>query len=494
MQRQAIVLLVGLAGCDDLGSRSGPTVSVLRQTHGACFELLAGPRPPPGMGGEPCSAAATRTTLFAGLDLLQLVIDYGTLDIPASATVPAPLPSLLLDGVAATPSPGVQPQPPLDGHTYFLAHATVPATLSNHVQITVPVVAGYGATVPTIFQTVDAPITASVLVKAPAGCFTPIGAAPSAELGLANLCPPPAIEPTAPLTAGLDTIMLVVDYGVLDLPDSAAIPPPSITLSVDGVAQPGALTPDALHASPTGRRYATAVSHVPAIASRDVRIAVRSVAASPLATELRLTSVAPVPTASITECGPPPAVCEATAAVGSVHLAVALPGDVARAVTIHSSIDGVLLPDPPAITTAPIGNHTEGVRAIDVPGGVTDGALWTLRAQLDAAPGDVVIRLHPPAITSALSCPSPCTVAAGATLGLTVVAPRDIRPRRAAYATRLAGVPSTAGTLDLLTLDNTAGTASGATALVAPATPGPWTIDVSVADYAAQTLVVNVTP
>ena len=30
MQRQAFVLLLVLAGCDDLGSRSGPTVSVLR--------------------------------------------------------------------------------------------------------------------------------------------------------------------------------------------------------------------------------------------------------------------------------------------------------------------------------------------------------------------------------------------------------------------------------------------------------------------------------
>lgn len=491
MQRQAFVLLLVLAGCDDLGSRSGPTVSVLRQTRGACFELMAGPRPPPGMGGEPCSAIATSTTLTAGLDVVQLVIDYGTINVAASAMIPAPMPSILLDGVATTPSPGAQRQPALDDHTYFLAHATAPETLSNHVQITVPVVAGYGAVVPTIFQTVDPPITAAVLVKAPAGCFAPVGAAPSAELGLPNLCPTPAI---APINAGLDTIMLVLDYGVLDLPDSAAIPPPSITLSVDGVPQPGALTPDPLHQSATGRRYFTAVAHVPATPSRDVRIAARPLASSPLATELRLTSVAPVPAASITECDPPPAICEATAAVGSVHLAVALPGDVARAVTIHSSIDGVLQPDPPAMTTAPIGNHTEGVRTIDVPGGVADGALWTLRAQLDAEPSDVMIRLHPPAITSSLSCPSPCTVAPGASLGLTVVAPRDIRPRRAVYATRLGGVPNASGTLDLLTIDNAAATASGATPLVAPATPGPWTIDVSVADYAAQTLVVNVTP
>jgi hypothetical protein len=484
MRCQALVILLVAAGCDDLSSRSGPTVSVLRQTRGACFELMAGPRPPAGMGGEPCSAVTTNTKLIAGLDVVQLVIDYGAIDVPASAIIPPPMPSLQLDGVATTPAPNVQPEPPLDGHTYFLAYATAPTTLSNHVQITVPVVAGYGAAVPTIFQTVDAPITASLLVKAPAGCFTPVGAAPSAELGLANLCTPPPADPVAPITAGLDTIMLVVDYGVLDIPDSATIPPPSLTLSVDGVPQPGALTPDALHASASGRRYVTAVSHAPATASRDVRIAARPFASSPLATELRLTSVAPVPTASIIECGPPPAICEATAAVGSVHLAVALPGDVARAVTIHSLIDGVLLPDPPAVTTAPTGTHTEGVRAIDVPGGVTDGALWTLRAQLDAEPGVVVIRLHPPAITSALSCPSPCTIAAGATLGLTV----------AAYATRLAGVPNTSGTLDLLTIDNAAGTASGATPLVAPATPGPWTIDVSVADYAAQTLVVNVTP
>ena len=126
--------------------------------------------------------------------------------------------------------------------------------------------------------------------------------------------------------------------------------------------------------------------------------------------------------------------CEAIAAVGSVHLIVTLPGDVSKTVALHQLIDGVFQGDPPSVTTSLAGNHTEGVQTINVPGGVADGATWILRGQLEGAIQDTVVTLRIPTISSSLSCGSSCRVTVGTAIGLSVVAPRDIRPRKAVQA------------------------------------------------------------
>jgi hypothetical protein len=148
-----------------------------------------------------------------------------------------------------------------------------------------------------------------------------------------------------------------------------------------------------------------------------------------------------------------------------------------------------------AVTTALVDGHTEATVALPVPAGPPDGTVWTLQAQLGASIASIDITLRRPSIAASTSCADPCTLTAGATLGLEVVAPFDIHDRQATYTTALDGVPQVAqGTLELLTVDNDGKTITGTIALVAPARPGTWTIDASVSGYRAQTIAINVVP
>jgi hypothetical protein len=133
------------------------------------------------------------------------------------------------------------------------------------------------------------------------------------------------------------------------------------------------------------------------------------------------------------------------------------------------------------------------MRAIDVPAGVAEGAIWTLRAQLEAQYTDVSIKLHVPTISASLpTCAAPYTITTGEPLALKVVAPKDIHDRKAFYTTKLSGLPFSGGNLDLSTIDFTNKTIAGETTITAPLMPGIWTIDVSVSGYAAATLTVAV--
>jgi hypothetical protein len=200
-----------------------------------------------------------------------------------------------------------------------------------------------------------------------------------------------------------------------------------------------------------------------------------------------------VPELAIVGCG---ASCTATAAVGLVQLVVTLPGDVPQTVAIHALLDHARIADPVSpVTTALVDGHTEASAAIPVPGGVASNTIWTIEAQVGAKPSAIDVTLHEPAITSSISCPEPCTTTAGTALGFKVVAPLDIRDRRAIYTTTLDGVPQVAqATLDLNTIDNVARTITGTVALTAPAQPGTWVIDASVSGYHAQTITVQVVP
>lgn len=473
-------------------SASGPTVSVLRQTGAPCFELMASPEPATGLGPALCPGTGQRTQLLAGVDLVALVIDYGAIDVPGGASLPAPTVTVLADGKPTTTSASVVQQQRTNGHTYFLATFVAPDVLSGDVQIAVSVAAGYASNVATTYQTVAPAAMLSVLGRAPSGCFTLAGGvAPAAELALANLCDPAV---PAGVHAGVDALALVVDYASPDArPDIAsttAVPAPVVAMLVDGAPQPSPSVGLEQHAGT--RRYFTAQLHAPATPSRDVVFQVRTVPGA-IPVQARIATSAVTPEVSIVECG---ASCAATAAVGAVHLRVALPGDVAQEVAIHALLDHARIADPvSAVTTGVVDGHTEATVAVPVPAGPPDGAIWTLQAQLGAAVASIDVTLRRPAIAASASCAAPCSLPAGAALGLTVVAPFEIHDRQAIYTTALDGVPQVAqGTLALVTGDNDGKTVTGAVALVAPDRPGTWTIDASVAGYHAQTITIHVTP
>lgn len=473
-------------------SQSGPTVSVLRQTGASCFELMASPAPAAGLGPMVCPGTGKNTQLLAGIDLVELVIDYGAIDFPEAASVPAPTVVVLTDGKPTTTSASIVPQQRVNGHTLYLAAFTAPEAISNDVQISVSVASGYATDVATIYQTVQPGAMLSVLAKTPSGCFTLAGGvAPAPELGLSNLCDPMG---TADVHAGVDALELVVDYRagsnvVPDIPPTIAIPTPSVAMTVDGAAQP-AIEVGAEQRAAANRRYFTAQLHAPDTPSHDVLFQVKTVSGA-IPVQARIETDAVRPEVSIAECG---SSCTAIAAVGAVHLRVALPGDVPQPVAIHGLLGHALTADPvSAVTTAFVDGHTEATVAVPVPTGVPDGTIWTLQAQVGTAIAGIDVTLHRPAITASASCASPCVVTTGAPLGLKVVAPFDIHDRQAIYTTALDGLPQVAqGTLDLLTIDNDGETIMGAVTLTAPAQPGTWVIDASVSGYHAQTIMINV--
>lgn len=472
-------------------SSPGPTVSVLRQTGASCFELMASAEPAAGLGPMICPGTGKNTQLLAGIDRVELVIDYGAIDFPA-ASVPAPTVVVRTDGKPTTTSASIVAQQRVNGHTFYLAAFTAPEAISNDVQISVSVVSGYATDVATLYQTVQPGAMLSVLVRTPSGCFTLAGGvAPAPELGLLNLCDPMG---PADVHAGVDTLALVVDYRagsniVPDIASTLAIPTPSVAMTVDGAAQP-AIEVGVEQRATANRRYFTAQLHAPDMPSHDVVFQVRTVPGA-IPVRARIETGAVKPDVSIIECGSP---CTAVAAVGSVHLRVALPGDAPQSVAIHALLGHALTADPvSAVTTAFVDGHTEATVAVPVPTGVPDGTVWTLQAQVGAVTTGVDVTLHRPAITASASCAIPCVVTTGASLGLKVVAPFDIHDRQASYMTALDGVPQVAqGTLDLLTIDNDGKTIMGMATLTAPAQPGTWVIDASVSGYHAQTIMINV--
>jgi hypothetical protein len=118
-----------------------------------------------------------------------------------------------------------------------------------------------------------------------------------------------------------------------------------------------------------------------------------------------------------------------------------------------------------------------------------DGAELALSAALDGAvPTTITATIHAPAVTVQLSCGDTCNLAAGDPVGIEVTAPALIRPAQAFVDTRLDGVPQLVAAPLALT-PGTTGFATGTLAVHAPAQPGTWQIDVTVAGYAAPALV-----
>jgi hypothetical protein len=338
--------------------------------------------------------------------------------------------------------------------------------------------------------TADAQPIVSVL-KQDGGCFalmTPETPVPSA-LGVSGTC---NYQAQPRLLAGVDLIEVVVDYGEdVDFADTTTAPSPQIDITVDGVLSdvPVEISSELR----VGRRaYFIATFYAPTEISSDLRIAVSVNSGFQTIVPVVFSTIAPPVSLSLFEC-PQGTGCEIAGAVGSVHIALAVPGNVPQSIAIHSLLNGVPQPDPiPPVMTAPSGGMTQAVTAIPVPA-AAEFTQWTIRAQLGGStPVQVFATIRAPELHALLSCPSGCdSLGPDEPVGLTIIAPAPIRPLEARVSTYLDGVPQLiAAPVELL--QNANGNAQGLLALRTPNDTGAWEIIVTVAGYGAPAIVTTI--
>ena len=481
-----------LSTCGDDTTQTGPTISILRETGRGCLEVVGTAAPatelelPP-----PCDETlGSPSTLLAGIDVLELVIDYGDIDVAASSTLAPPMAVITIDGKAAPLMVVPLSQPQTNGHTLFLGTFTVPTVITSDLQIGVSVVNGFSTAVPTVYGTTAPDLAVSALKRTQSGCFAPItSVAPSPALGLAAPCP----TNSATMTAGLDLVELVIDYGALDVPDSAVWPSPIVTILVDGVTVAAPVMLSQLQRS-NGHSFFLATFRAPASLSSNIRFSVAPSASLPSVTmDTVFATVAAVPEVDVVECDGA-STCTASGAVGAIHFLVSVAGDLPQSIAIHSFLDGVPQSDPvgPQMTTAD-SDGTSVTLAVPVPA-APDGTIWTIEAQLGSArTRSQNIIIQRPNVTATLSCGSSCTLTPGETVGVTISAPEGISPQEALYTTLLDGSPIVlSAQLTLGNIDIQAGTVSTIQSLTAPTQSGTWQIDVSVAGYRSNTLTAQI--
>lgn len=337
--------------------------------------------------------------------------------------------------------------------------------------------------------TSDAQPRVSVFAEA-GDCFAAIGGDPvDASLQVAGTCP---FRLPTQLFAGIDRVKVIVDYGPdVPFPRSTTAPRPDITVTVDGV-----VSDEPIDISNEfrigGRAYFIGSFTAPAEASSDIRITAGVNAGFQTLVPDVFTSIPAPVFMSLLECqGSPP--CELTGAVGSAHIRVSTLGSVPQFVTIHSRLDGVPQPDPsPPVHTFPSSTGgTEAITGVPVPA-APDDTNWVLSAELgDAVVWEVSSVIRAPEITARLTCGTTCALDSGDPVGLEILAPAQIRPLEALVTTRLDGNPQLVSVRVPL-VQRADNMALGLLGLTAPAGTGSWQIDVTIAGYAAPTIVTTV--
>jgi len=181
-----LVFILACAGCTSgLTSDPQPLVSVLRQ-DGDCFALMTKDVPiAPSLGVAGTCSFIADPTLFAGVDFVEVVIDYGP-DVTFAGTTVAPRPDVVVtvDGVATDEPIEISDEYRVGGRAYFIATFYAPAQASSDVRITAGVNAGFQTIVPEVFATTAPPIGMKLLECPPALACEVEGAVGSAHLFL----------------------------------------------------------------------------------------------------------------------------------------------------------------------------------------------------------------------------------------------------------------------------------------------------------------------
>jgi hypothetical protein len=180
--KRLVLLLV--CGCEGLTSAPEPAVSALVRTNDGCFALMTAATPvAPTLGVADLCTYRGSTELLAGIDLVELVIDYGPdVSFAASTQAPAPTVTVTIDGTAADLPIAISDEHRVGDRAYFIATLHAPATPSNDVQITAGVNSGFRTTVPDVFATVAPQVELDLLDCIPGQTCELAGAVGSAHV------------------------------------------------------------------------------------------------------------------------------------------------------------------------------------------------------------------------------------------------------------------------------------------------------------------------
>ncbi|HEY4238348.1 MAG TPA: hypothetical protein VGM88_00955 [Kofleriaceae bacterium] len=328
------------------------------------------------------------------------------------------------------------------------------------------------------------------------GCFfrmTP--EAPDPALQGVNECPNDSgVPPT--LTAGVDHVEMVIDYGAdVHFSDiaSTSVPAPIISVSVDGVASLTPIVPIGPLPGPDHRAFFFGDFTAPTTPTTNLALTVTVAPGYAEVVPTTFTVSPAMPAITIAEC-PATGTCTLIAGVGVATAQVTVPGTVPQTINFRTYVNNVPQDQQSApVQTALDGDKTSAIVSFPTPDSGANSA-WRIDAILGASTApSPVIHLTQPTITASLGCATPCTLAAGSVVNLTVTAPEGIHQTQAVTTARLDGVPTLSELdIDLSDVDHTAHTISGALQLQAPDSPGTWTLDVSVDGYRAQTVVATI--
>jgi hypothetical protein len=181
----SLLTVLALAACDDgITTDAQPIVSVLKQ-DGGCFALMAGDPIDPTLGIAGTCPYRADTRLLAGIDFIEVVVDYGP-DVPFSRSTVAPRPHIVvtLDGVANDDPITISDEFRVAERAYYIATLRAPLVASTDVRVIAGVNAGFQTTVPEVLTTV-APHVELVLLECQQGpCELP-GATGSAHIHVA---------------------------------------------------------------------------------------------------------------------------------------------------------------------------------------------------------------------------------------------------------------------------------------------------------------------
>ncbi|MGE5185770.1 MAG: hypothetical protein ACM31C_27095 [Acidobacteriota bacterium] len=229
-----VLLTIVLCGCEGLTSPAEPRVSVLERTGDSCFALMTEGSPvDPALGVADLCPYATGHEMLAGLDLIELVVDYGPdVSFAASTTAPPPTVTVTVDGAAVELPVALSEEHRVGDRAYFIATFRAPATPSRDVEITAGVNSGFRTTVPVVFTTI----------------------APQVELDLTDCMPDVACELAG--AVGDAHVRLLLPG---DVPETIAIHE-----AIDGIAQPDPVPPVTTQLVGT-HTEATAAIPVPAV-------------------------------------------------------------------------------------------------------------------------------------------------------------------------------------------------------------------------------------
>lgn len=314
------------------------------------------------------------------------------------------------------------------------------------------------------------------------------------DLGLPAFCTSAAAHE---LRGGIDRARLLVAYHDVEFETTASLALPTVDVRLDGIPETVAFDFESRRIDKTDKLLVIAGFYPPARKANDVRITVT--AAAGMEETLPKSDAAPLPLvapalgikyAGCTEPGD----CHLPGGVGTTPIDITLQSHSGGDATLTWTLGDIPQPDSRTITLKQMGDVITARDFVPVPASDKKWKLTARFGNLDEQSGGE-IHLDAPQITATiLGCGNPCTVAAGSTQTLQVVAPRGIHTAAANVSTYTNGSPSLSDVLINLTTEDVSGdTIEGVRDLTVPNSPNKtWTVDARVSGFRAPTFTATI--